>query len=553
MNLFLFLIKNARRSLFLAVLAGILSGAASTGLLVVINLAVSGGYTKHSLPLLFVVLVVAAMILRIVSGLLLTALGQDSLFDIRMDVCRRIIAVPLRKLEEFSQPRIIGVLTDDIPNITNYISTFPVLCVNAAILVTCLVYLGYLSWQLLLTLAGFMAVGMVSYQLLSLAAHRHLTVARGEHSVLLKHFRSLIEGMKELKLHRPRRASFLSGVLQKSAMSFRKEYMAAMKILTLAASWGELLVFAAIGFVIFIYTHLAYVSPATLTGFILTFVYLMGPLELIMNTLPQFSRASVALKNVDQMGLALKSNASDLELAPAQPASMGSEIRMADVSFSYGHEDGVNSFLLGPLNITFHPGQITFITGGNGSGKTTLAKLITGLYMPATGGIYLDGKLVTVDALDDYRQSFSAVFYDFYLFDSLLGLESAEADHQATEYLGKLQLNGKVVVKNGALSTTELSQGQRKRLALLTAYMEDRPIYFFDEWAADQDSYFREIFYFQILPELKRRGKTVLIISHDESYYSAGDRIVKLETGKIVSDHAVIHPVPLQEFAPVNP
>jgi putative ATP-binding cassette transporter len=550
MNLFLFLIRHARRSLFFAVGAGILSGAASTGLLVVINLAVTGGYTRHSLPLLFLVLAVAAMVLRIVSGLLLTALGQHSLFDIRMDMCRRIVAVPLRKLEEYSPSRIIGVLTDDVPNITNFISAFPVLCVNAAIILTCLIYLAFLSWPLLLTLVGFMAVGMVSYQLLSLSAHRHLTLARNEHSGLLKHFRALIEGMKELKLHRPRRARFFSGVLQQSATNFRKEYMSAMKVLTLAASWGELLVFAAIGFVVFVYSHLTFVSVTTLTGFILTFVYLMGPLELIMNTAPQFGRASVALKNVDQMGLALKNNAPDLELAPSQPASSGSEIRLADVSFSYGHEDGVNSFLLGPLNLTFDPGQITFITGGNGSGKTTLAKLITGLYMPATGVIYLDGKLVTSETLDDYRQSFSAVFYDFYLFDSLLGLEDPTVDQRASQYLGKLQLNDKVAVKDGVLSTTNLSQGQRKRLALLTAYLEDRPIYFFDEWAADQDSYFRDIFYFQILPELKQRGKTVLIISHDESYYHAGDRVIKLESGRVVSDQPISQPSLLQELHP---
>src|SRR5690242_4679749 len=127
MNLFLFLIKHARRSLFFAVGSGILSGAASTGLLVVINMAVIGGTTKYSLPLLFVVLCLAAMASRIISGLLLAALGQDSLFDLRMEVCQRIVGVPLRKLEEYSPSRLIGVLTDDVPNITNFISTFPVL------------------------------------------------------------------------------------------------------------------------------------------------------------------------------------------------------------------------------------------------------------------------------------------------------------------------------------------------------------------------------------------------------------------------------------------
>lgn len=101
-------------------------------------------------------------------------------------------------------------------------------------------------------------------------------------------------------------------------------------------------------------------------------------------------------------------------------------------------------------------------------------------------------------------------------------------------YLERLQLDHKVQVKDGTLSTIELSQGQRKRLALLTACLEDRSIYLFDEWAADQDPYFREIFYQQILRELKQRGKTVLVISHDDRYFHLGARLIKLDYGNIV-------------------
>jgi len=86
------------------------------------------------------------------------------------------------------------------------------------------------------------------------------------------------------------------------------------------------------------------------------------------------------------------------------------------------------------------------------------------------------------------------------------------------------------------LSTTQLSQGQRKRLALLTAYLEDRSIYLFDEWAADQDPIFKQTFYHSLLPELKARGKTVIVISHDDHYYDVADRLIKLEDGQLVYD-----------------
>jgi putative ATP-binding cassette transporter len=112
-------------------------------------------------------------------------------------------------------------------------------------------------------------------------------------------------------------------------------------------------------------------------------------------------------------------------------------------------------------------------------------------------------------------------------------------DERAFKYLSQLQLNHKVQVKDGTLSTTELSQGQRKRLALLAAYLEDRPIYVFDEWAADQDPHFKEIFYRQLLPELKARGKALLVISHDDRYYHLADRLIKIDYGQVVQDEVM--------------
>jgi len=79
----------------------------------------------------------------------------------------------------------------------------------------------------------------------------------------------------------------------------------------------------------------------------------------------------------------------------------------------------------------------------------------------------------------------------------------------------------------------------------LTAYLEDRPIYVFDEWAADQDPAFRKFFYLQLLPELKRRGKTVVAITHDDRYFATADRIIKLDEGKVLE---TLHHEALQEF-----
>jgi putative ATP-binding cassette transporter len=87
-------------------------------------------------------------------------------------------------------------------------------------------------------------------------------------------------------------------------------------------------------------------------------------------------------------------------------------------------------------------------------------------------------------------------------------------------------------------STTSLSLGQRKRMALVSSYLEDRPLYLFDEWAADQDPAFKRVFYTELLPELKQAGKTVFVISHDDAYFHCADRIVKLAEGKLIVNRA---------------
>jgi putative ATP-binding cassette transporter len=255
-----------------------------------------------------------------------------------------------------------------------------------------------------------------------------------------------------------------------------------------------------------------------------------------MNSLPGMARANVAIGNIEELGLNLSCSVTSEENATI-PETQATAVRLklSDVTFAYPREDSPSNFTLGPINLVVNPGELLFVTGGNGCGKTTLAKLITGLYVPDTGNIYYNESSVTDNNRDGYRQQFSAVFSDFFLFDSLLGLEEIRIDDQAREYLSNLHLAHKVRIENGRFSTTELSQGQRKRLALLTSYLEDRPICFFDEWAADQDPAFKEVFYRDILPALKARGKTVIVISHDDRYYWVADRVIKLESGQLIS------------------
>jgi putative ATP-binding cassette transporter len=246
------------------------------------------------------------------------------------------------------------------------------------------------------------------------------------------------------------------------------------------------------------------------------------------------NKANIALQKINSLNLGLASNleveVNTLPVATNFPA----KLEMQQIIHTYRGEKAEVNFTLGPINLSLYPEEIVFLIGGNGSGKSTIAKLMTSLYIPDSGNITFANQVVNESNHEWYRQQFSVIFSDFYLFDQLIDLDSGELDNKAQEYLIKLQLDHKVTVKNGKLSTTALSQGQRKRLALLNAYLEDRQVYIFDEWASDQDPLFKNLFYNQFLPELKSRGKTVVVISHDDQYFHVADRTIKLDYGQIV-------------------
>ncbi|HUR59756.1 MAG TPA: cyclic peptide export ABC transporter, partial [Opitutaceae bacterium] len=315
---------------------------------------------------------------------------------------------------------------------------------------------------------------------------------------------------------------------------YKKHAIAAEYRFILAHNWSHLLFFTLIGSILFILPKVEHVSPAALTGYIVATLYLMGPLSGVLGSLSLFGRASAALRKIEQLGFTLAEKAGDdCPIARKTEIPAFKRLELFDITRSYHREKEDDRFTLGPIRLTFRPGEIVYLVGGNGSGKSTLAKVITGLYPPEKGQIKVDGRVITERDRDDYRQLFSVVFADFYLFENLLGASGGDLDRQARAYLELLHLQHKVKVKDGVLSTTDLSQGQRKRIALLNAYLEDRPFYLFDEWASDQDPVFKEVFYTQLLPELKKRNKTVLVITHDDHYFHLADRIIKLDYGKV--------------------
>lgn len=535
MNLIRFFFRGSRSMMLCTFAAALLSGACNAGLIAMVNLALQGTDARASwLIWAFGALVAGRLVTNFIAQLTQAHFAQQNSARLRRELVEKILAVPLRNLEDIGSARLMVALTEDVLVMTEAMLAVPTFAVNVAILLGGAVYLGWLSWHVLMMMGVFIVLGAVAYRILIRSGFSHLFAARDEQDRLFKHFRELTEGMKELKLHRERRGVFFSENIFGSTERYKKHALGAEFRFILAHNWSHLLFFTLVGLILFLLPKIENVSPAALTGYVVATLYLMGPLSGVLGSISLFGRASAALAKIEQLGLKLAQEAGDdCPIARTSQLPAFERIELVDVTRSYHREKEDDRFTLGPIRLEFRPGELIYLVGGNGSGKSTLAKVITGLYAPESGTIKVNGRPITDQNRDDYRQLFSAVFADFYLFDNLLGTSGRDLDTQAREYLALLHLDHKVKVKDGALSTTALSQGQRKRLALLNAYLEDRPFYLFDEWASDQDPLFKEVFYTQLLPELKSRNKTVLVITHDDHYFHLADRIIKLDYGKI--------------------
>jgi putative pyoverdin transport system ATP-binding/permease protein len=531
MRILQFLIRSSGKMLAIAIFTGFLSGGSSAGLIALISQAMQR--ERWASGFAFLGLVGIALVTSILSQAVLIRLAQSAVFQLRMQLSRQILAAELAHLEQLGNARILATLTEDVQAVTQAAFVVPFICIDLAIVTGGLIYVISLSWQVFGMVLVLLIFAVTSTQILIRRGDRLLARAREEQDTLFKHFRSMTEGIKELKLHYFRRHSFLTDDLAAASARHRQLTVTGLTTYAMTSTLGNLLLFFAIGFVLFALPKFLTLSAGTLSSYVLIFIYLMMPMDELVRFLPRLSQAGIALDKIEALGLSLHHQG---ELLPPPPAIQRDwqQLELVGVTHAYHRETAESQFVLGEINVTFQTGEIVFIVGGNGSGKSTLAKLITGLYIPTTGEIRLDGQVITDHNREWYRQHFSAVFADFYLFDRLLGLDSPQLDQQAQHYLQQLQLDRKVTINAGQLSTTALSQGQRKRLTLLTAYLEDRPIYLFDEWAADQDPVFKEVFYKQFLPQLKHQGKTVLVISHDDRYFAIADRIIKLDFGKIV-------------------
>ncbi|WP_169733239.1 cyclic peptide export ABC transporter [Cohnella panacarvi] len=508
----------------------VISGFSNACLIFIVNAAIAeDGEARLRLVPLFLLCMLLFVFGQKLLRSRLIRMTNSIVYEKRMDVLDIVLQSPYEKMEALERGKIETCLNNDTETISSFANKMVSIGTWSVTIIAGFVYLAVISLPGFLLSLGVVFAASAAFFALSRSVSKLWEQTRDLQNVFFKFIQDLTFGFKELYLHRNKAREFRED-MGDSCAAYRDKRMSAENKIAGAIVVGDLLFAAVIGVVVFAFPLLfSAMDTQELRSFVFVFLYMAGPLTAILNALPELFQARVSWNRIRGFSEELSGFRAAERDATRIRQEDGIALRLEEATYEYARAEE-KSFAVGPIDFEFRSGELVFIVGGNGSGKSTLAKLITGLYDPRSGSVSLNGERMQAGELGELV---STVFSDAYLFDRLYGIDFADKESEALHYLRVLGLQDKVSIQGGRFSTTRLSSGQRKRLALLVSYLDDKPICVFDEWAAEQDPDYRAFFYQELLPDLRSRGKCVIVITHDDRYFDLADRIIKLEMGKI--------------------
>ena len=544
---------SPRRALGVAAVAG-LSNAL---ILAIINAAAEHAEQSETRPL-FAVAFAIAMVIYILAQrwILIQAADQVEgiIHRVRMRLVNTLKDCELLDVEDLGRSLIYSGVARHTQTLSQSASTITIAVQMAVLIVFTTAYIAYLSITSFLVLVAFMSVALYIYFRKAYSVRNDLRSTLEMDNDVYATIDDLLDGFKEAKLSRRKTRAILK---RAEAISTQAAELRGNTQILLAKNF----VFSQTSFYLLLGT-MVFVVPMLSSGYsdevqksTTAVLFIIGPISGLIGSIPIFENASAAAEAIMDLEARLKRMAGGHEqpetaengdpAAPSlddpTPAFETIELRSAVFRFPAPPGSDGESFQIGPLDLEITRGEVLFITGGNGSGKSTLLRVLTGLYPLTRGTLLLDGKPLPRERIQDFRELFAAVFGDFHLSRYLDGVEPHALD-EAPYWTEALEIQSKVDVRDGAFTTTDLSSGQRKRLALVSTALERRPILILDEWAADQDPVFRRKFYREILPVLREQGRTIIAVTHDSRFFDAADRQLHMEDGMITDfDPEIFH------------
>ena len=523
-----------RRILMMA----LVSGLANVGILALINSAAgSSPQNSGSARILLLFLVVMA-IFNVAQRYMFnnTAVLFETIVDrLRIRILEKIRVTDLMALERLGHAEVYTKLTQN-STIISQAAGMMAASIQSAIMVTfSVLYIATLSIPAFLITVGMIGAGCYLYLRNEEKIIGYITDANRTEVRFFRSVTNVLQGFKETKLN-VRKGREVTQTARELSNETRRLKIVASQMYSGNYVFAQNFFYVLIAIVIFLLPQVVPSYSDAITEVAATILFIIGPLSTVVSGVPAYTNANIAVQEIYGLEAELDSAEKDVVIDDEAQPIVGDfrELHVKGLEFAYRDHSGNRLFSIGPIDFDLHRGEIVFIIGGNGSGKSTFVKALLGLYVPDGGEIEVNGIPVDQENMQRYREMFSTILSDFHLFDRLYGI--ARPDEAAMSgFLQKMGLNRKTGYESGAFTNLELSTGQRKRLAMIVALLEDRPIYVFDEWAAEQDPEFRRYFYEELLPELKEQGKGIIVISHDDRYFEVADRIIKLDYGHEIS------------------
>lgn len=531
--------KENDKPYFMTIVLSIISAIGNSVVVFMVNQALNmsnsndsrTAATESGLYIYYILGIALFAICALIVRKILIDITSSVIYEKRMDIIHKILRTPYEKIELMEDGSIQAVLNNDTESISNFVNDFVNGLTGILTLITCYIYLGTQNFWGMFSSLVIVMFAVYLFLVVSRKAEEKFERNRDVQDTFFKYINAMINGFKELSINSGKKRAFTDDI-EKSCDDYKKTRREGQNAFLGVSMLGEVLYIAVIGIIVFIFPLLfPEIRNTTMRNYVTVYLYMGGIINSEIYLVPGLMRIMVSYRRINKFVSELVT----VEEEPEENTNLSMkdntiEIKIEDVTYQYenGHDE---AFVVGPINCYFKSGEITFISGGNGSGKSTLAKLITGLYMPKSGNIYINGEKAEAASL---RKYFTAIFSDYYLFDKMYGIDYENSIEKAREYLEKMKISKQVSMENGKINPDNLSTGQRKRLALVLSYLEDKEIFLFDEWAADQDPEFRKFFYMELLPELKEKGKIVIAITHDDKYFGEADQHVKMEYGNII-------------------
>ncbi len=461
----------------------------------------------------------------------------------RMRIATKLRAVSLEKYEQFDMTRIQAALLDGREMVVEAARMLAASVANSIMIVVAVTKMFSVSVSGSIGVITCMTLGLLFFLRLAKSVYALMRPAMHADTQFSASLRDLQGGLQQLKQHKPKTTDLFQKQIIAALDSASYARAATERRHALGISFFAMFNLLILGLILFLMPRLLDVTTSETSQLLVLCMFSLSPLMSIVAFVPLFAKVEMSLQELHQVEESI-----DAAIEPFEEKGVTTQwqyedpkvpeftsLQMENIRFAYHAADGTSPFGIAIDSFHIKKGELLFIRGGNGSGKSTFMKVLSGLYLPQSGIIHLNDTLLADIDTETYRNMFTILPTEYHLFPRPLGLDVSQK--KLEKMLQTMRIDTKIRLQaDGTFSTLDLSAGQRKRLALACALLEERDVYILDEVAADFDPVFRKFFYEELLPGMTEKGATIVAISHDDRYFHVADRVLSMHEGVMLAE-----------------